>query len=206
MKIVPWEVVIGCERISPGCDNCPTYWEFKKEGWDYHPSAQLINLREPLRKDEPTCFIVASGSDLFHESISTEFIQTVFEIIKDAEPLGHQFEVITKRAERMEMVSNRFLEWPDNAIAGVAVEESRYKWRIDCLRNIKARRFVSFGPLTGRIGKVNLQGIEVAGAVPETWGSHPRPTDPKWIDEIELQCKKQGVAISQQHFLIKGTS
>jgi len=206
MKIVPWEVVIGCERISLGCDNCPTYWEFKKEGWDYHPAAQLINLREPLRKDEPTCFIVASGSDLFHESISTEFIQTVFEIIKDAEPLGHQFEVITKRAERMEMVSNRFLEWPDNAIAGVAVEESRYKWRIDCLRNIKARRFVSFGPLTGRIGKVNLQGIEVAGAVPETWGSHPRPTDPKWIDEIELQCKKQGVAISQQHFLIKGTS
>ena len=206
MKIVPWEVVIGCERISPGCDNCPTYWEFKKEGWDYHPSAQLINLREPLRKDEPTCFIVASGSDLFHESINTEFIQTVFEIMKDAEPLGHQFEVITKRAERMEMVSNRFLEWPDNAIAGVAVEESRYKWRIDCLRNIKARRFVSFGPLTGRIGKVNLQGIEVAGAVPETWGSHPRPTDPKWIDEIELQCKKQGVAISQQHFLIKGTS
>ena len=206
MKIVPWEVVIGCERISPGCDNCPTYWEFKKEGWDYHPSAQLINLREPLRKDEPTCFIVASGSDLFHESINIEFIQTVFEIMKDAEPLGHQFEVITKRAERMEMVSNRFLEWPDNAIAGVAVEESRYKWRIDCLRNIKARRFVSFGPLTGRIGKVNLQGIEVAGAVPETWGSHPRPTDPKWIDEIELQCKKQGVAISQQHFLIKGTS
>ena len=206
MKIVPWEVVIGCERISLGCDNCPTYWEFKKEGWDYHPSAQLINLREPLRKDEPTCFIVASGSDLFHESISTEFIQTVFEIMKDAEPFGHQFEVVTKRAERMEMVSNRFLEWPDNAIAGVAVEEGRYNWRIDCLRNINARRLVSFGPLTGRIGKVNLKGIEVAGAVPETWGSHPRPTDPKWIDEIELQCKKQGVAISQQHFLIKGTS
>ena len=206
MKIVPWEVVIGCERISPGCDNCPTYWEFKKEGWDYHPSAQLINLREPLRKDEPTCFIVASGSDLFHESISTEFIQTVFEIMKDAEPFGHQFEVITKRAERMEMVSNRFLEWPDNAIAGVAVEEGRYNWRIDCLRNINARRLVSFGPLTGAIGKVDLQGIEVAGPVPETWGPNPRHAKQEWIDEIELQCKQQGVAISQQHFLIKGTS
>ena len=201
MKIVPWEVVIGCERISLGCDNCPTYWEFKKEGWDYHPSAQLINLREPLRKDEPTCFIVASGSDLFHESISTEFIQTVFEIMKDAEPFGHQFEVVTKRAERMEMVSNRFLAWPDNAIAGVAVEEGRYNWRIDCLRNINARRLVSFGPLTGKIGKVDLQGIEVAGPVPETWGPNPRHAKQEWIDEIELQCKQQGVRLFEANWI-----
>ena len=101
----------------------------------------------------------------------------------------------------MEMVSNRFLEWPDNAIAGVAVEEGRYNWRIDCLRNIKARRMVSFGPLTGAIGEVDLQGIEVAGPVPETWGPNPRHAKQEWIDEIELQCKQQGVRLFEANWI-----
>jgi len=142
--------------------------------------------------------MVSAGSDLFHEAIRAEEIEVVFKLM--AKTSWHHFEVITKRIERMEVLSNRGLDWPDNVMAGVTIEESKYNWRLDCLRDIKARRFVSFGPMTGRIGKVDLSGIEAAGVVVEAWGK-PRPVKQEWIDEIYLQCDEQDVRIAKQHWL-----
>lgn len=203
MKLIEWKVVTGCERITPGCDNCPTYWEAEKNGWDYSPATQPAFLNDPLYNKMPSAYMVASGSDLFHESVPVEFIQAVFHAMTKAS--HHHFEVLTKRAERMEMVSNRYINWPANAVAGVGVEETRYKWRIDCLRNINARRMVSFGPMTGRVGKVDLTGIEGAGVVVETWGPNPRPVKQKWINEVNMQCKKQGVVMLGDSWLAQET-
>jgi len=199
MKLIEWKVVTGCERLTPGCDNCPTYWEAQREGFDYTPAIQPVYLNDPLRNHEASVYLVASGSDLFHESVPLEFIQVVFHKIMEAGQ--HQFEIVTKRAERLEMLGP-YLPWPDNLITGVAVEESRYKWRIDCLRNIPGRKFVSFGPMTGRIGEVDLTGIEGAGVVVEDWGPAPRSVEPEWIEEINMQCEEQGVLLATNKWVV----
>ena len=48
MRSENWMIVSGCERLSPGCDNCPSYWEYKKQGLDYHPMELEGNLLNPL--------------------------------------------------------------------------------------------------------------------------------------------------------------
>jgi len=198
--MLEWPVVTGCERLSPGCENCPSYWEYAKMGWDYHPTPRPESLYHPSQITEPSIFIVAPGSDLLHEAVRVEFIETVIKTM--AVNLRHTFQIVTKRAERLEALN---LPWPGNVQVGVAVEESRYKWRIDCLRNVRANRFVSFGPLTGPVGQVDLSGIQSAGVVIETWGK-PRPCKQEWIDEIQIQCELQNVTVSTEHWLVKETA
>jgi protein gp37 len=65
---------------------------------------------------------------------------------------------------------------------------------------VDARRMVSFGPLVGRVGEVDLAGIESAGVVVEHWGK-PRPVLPEWIEEIKSQCADQGVIVNDQYWL-----
>ena len=192
-----WMIVSGCERLTPGCNNCPSYWEYHEQGLDYHPIEHQGRLLDPILNKTPTVYTVAVGSDLFHEAITIPFIKDVFKVMNKA--TWHSFELVTKRAERMEYLSS--LKWSDNITAGVSVEEARYTWRIDCLRNVKANRLVSFGPMTGPMGKLNLNGIETAGIVTEHWGPNPRIMKKEWIEEIRDQCKKQGVSISETHWL-----
>ena len=198
METVPWNIVTGCERITPGCDNCPTYWAYLKEGKDYHPQFNVDVLREPLLNDVPTNYLVAMGSDMFHEAIKLEEITQIFEVMTLA--TCHTFEVGTKRIERMQVMSERHLTWKENMIAVTAVEDAKYRWRIDCLREINARRMVMFGPMVGRVGEIDMAGIEVAGVVVEDWGK-ARVIDPEWADELTEQCQEQGVRITNSVWL-----
>lgn len=203
MKIETWNIVSGCERLTPGCDNCPTYWEYKQKGWDYSPMEHPERLSVPMDNPTPSVYMVATGSDLFHEAISLEFIQDVFEVMNQA--CWHEFQIVTKRAERLELASKN-LKWPANSIAGIAVEEGKFKWRIDCLRNVDATRIISFGPMTGAMGKLDLSGISQAGVVVEDWGPNPRHVLPEWIDEIHKQCEEQGVIILNKYWLAQETA
>jgi protein gp37 len=83
---------------------------------------------------------------------------------------------------------------PDHIWLGTSVELDLYKERIDLLRKVKSKiRFVSFEPLLGSIGKVNLRGISWAIVGGESGPKH-RPIKVEWIREIRMQCKEQGVA------------
>ena len=196
--MIPWSIVTGCERLTSGCDNCPTYWQYQAENRDYHPQFNSNRLDEPLLNMEPSVYLVAAGSDMFHEAIRLEDIQKIFKVMQEA--TWHQFEVGSKRVERMASLSNRHLTWNDNMMAVTAVEEAKYRWRIDVLREIDARRMVSFGPIVGRVGEVDMTGIETAGVVVEHWGK-PRPVDPEWVDELHEQCLEQDVRFTNEYFL-----
>jgi protein gp37 len=198
MESNAWNIVTGCERLTPGCDNCPTYWGYKERGEDYHPKFNENLLSEPLLNKVPTRYFVAAGSDMFHEAIRLEDIEKAFIVMHMAN--WHTYEIGSKRIERMAVLSNRGLVWEPHMIAVTGVEESKYKWRIDCLREINARRMVSFGPLVGRVGDVDMTGIEFAGVVVEHWGK-PRPVKPEWVTEIEDQCINQGVILSSRYWL-----
>ena len=197
--MLEWQIVTGCERLSPGCDNCPTYWDYSKTDRDYHPVTHPERLNIPAASIDPQVFIVAPGSDLLHESVRESFILQVVE--KMALTPQHTFEMVTKRAERLEALD---IDWPDNVIVGTAVEEARYKWRIDSLARTKAlRKAVSFGPMTGEVGEVDLSGIDYAGVVVETWGPHPRAVNPVWIEHLKTQCTEQDVLWIDQSWICK---
>ena len=69
-----------------------------------------------------------------------------------------------------------------------------YAKRIDVLRQVPAKvRFVSFEPLLGPIGEVDLTGIAWAIVGGES-GPGYRAVKEEWISEIREQCRLQDVA------------
>lgn len=111
-----WNPIIGCTRVSPGCQNC--YAErmaarFSGPGLPYESVAEMTpqgprwmgvrclpeRLDEPLRWRKPRRIFVCSMSDLFHPDVPDEFIATVFGVMSLAGQ--HKFQVLTKRPERM---------------------------------------------------------------------------------------------------------
>lgn len=185
-----WEIVTGCERLTPGCDSCPSYWEYKEKGLDYSPVFNGDLLLEPTGNSIPTQYLVALGSDLFHEAVKPEEIKAVFDVIRESPQ--HWFEITTKRAERMYCITKGF-EWPLNVSIAVSIESSEYLWRLEYLKSCGAKmKAVSMVPLLGKIGKADFRGVHLVGIQEENWGLK-RPMQDEWADEIETQCKEQGI-------------
>jgi len=83
---------------------------------------------------------------------------------------------------------------PDHVWLGTSVELAMYKSRIELLKQVPVKtRFISFEPLLGPIGAVDLSGISWAIVGGESGPQH-RPIGKEWIREIRKQCKQQGVA------------
>jgi protein gp37 len=194
-----WNPVRGCTKVSPGCKHC--YAErFAERFRDVqgHPFEQGFDLRlvpqkldDPLHWRKPQRVFVNSMSDLFHEDVPLEYIQRVFAVMNQAD--WHQYQVLTKRAERLEAVGTD-LQWGPHIWMGVSVEDKDYLWRADHLRRTKAHvKFLSIEPLLGRLGKLNLIGINWVIVGGES-GPGARPMDAEWVSDIRNQCVRAGVA------------
>ena len=124
-----WNPLRGCSRVSEGCRNCYaekmagrfcgpgqpyegliTIGE-KGPRWNGKTKTVPHKLDEPLRWTKPRMVFVNSMSDLFHESVSFEFIALVFSIMA-ASPI-HTFQVLTKRPARM----REWFKWAANSKA-----------------------------------------------------------------------------------------
>lgn len=124
-------------------------------------------------------------SDLFHENIPLEFIQKIFDVMNKAN--WHTFQILTKRADRLEKLADK-LNWSKNIWMGVTVESSKYKNRIDHLRNIKAKiKFLSIEPLIESVGKLDLESIDWVIVGGES-GIGARPIAAGWVREVREQC------------------
>jgi protein gp37 len=194
-----WNPVRGCTKISPGCKHC--YAERFAErfrGVRGHPFEQGFDLRlisakvaEPLSWRKPQRIFVNSMSDLFHDQVPLEYIQGVFDVMNRAD--WHQYQVLTKRAERLEELSEK-LAWAPHIWMGVSVENKDYLWRIDHLRRTKAHiKFLSIEPLLGPLGSINLRGIDWVIVGGES-GPGARPMTADWVNDIKDQCVRAGVA------------
>src|SRR3954470_23252707 len=102
-----WNPVRGCTKISPGCKHCyaETFSE-RFRGVPGHPFEHGFDLRLvpealelPLKWRAARRVFVNSMSDLFHEDVPVSYIKRVFAVMRRAS--HHQFQVLTKRAERM---------------------------------------------------------------------------------------------------------
>jgi len=198
-----WNPVRGCSKVSPGCQNC--YAETLAErfrGVPGHPFEQGFDLRmvpeklaEPLRWASPKMIFTNSMSDLFHEGIPESYILEVANVMQLAN--WHTYQVLTKRAARMEIMLNQSLD----SIArlkhiwwGVSVEDQAYGLpRIDMLRQTPAAvKFLSIEPLLEDLGQINLQGIDWVIVGGES-GPRARPMKLEWVLSIKEQCVNAGV-------------
>nr|WP_320038142.1 phage Gp37/Gp68 family protein [uncultured Bacteroides sp.] len=190
-----WNPVTGCTKLSEGCVNCYAEIMSKrlqamgqikyKNGFKVtiHPEC----LDQPLKWKKSATIFVCSMSDLFHESISFEFIDKVLDIIKQTPQ--HKYQILTKRAERMALYFNG-KEIPSNIWLGVTVESADYKSRIEYIRNLNVRiKFLSCEPLLGDLGQINLVGINWVIVGGES-GNRARPMKEKWLLSIKEQADK----------------
>ena len=193
-----WNPVTGCAKVSPGCAHC--YAETFAERWrgiPGHPYEQGFDLKlwpqrleQPLLWKKPRTIFVNSMSDLFHEEVPFSYIQEVFEVMAKAD--WHRFQVLTKRAERIEELAPK-LNWPKNVWMGVSVENRDHLWRVQHLRKVPANvRFLSIEPLLGSMGRFSLKKIDWVIVGGES-GPGARPMEEEWVMRIKSQCEKQGV-------------
>jgi len=193
-----WNPITGCTKISPGCKNCyaerfalrlkaaknPSYFN----GFEVTLHRRMLHL--PLTWHKPQKIFVNSMSDLFHEDVPDDFIFEIFDVMNRAN--WHQFQILTKRSERLRELSPRLL-WAPNIWAGVSVENSENRIRIDDLRQTQAvTKFLSFEPLLGPIGQPNLTGINWVVVGGES-GPRARLMERSWVTDLRDQCQIEGV-------------
>ena len=194
-----WNPSTGCNKVSAGCKFC--YAEtmahrlqaMRAPGYDNGFEFTLMpdRLEMPKKIKKPTKFFVNSMSDLFHEKMPFEFLDSVFKTIEETP--RHSYQILTKRED---ILISYFKEHsiPKNVWMGVTVEHAKTKNRIDSLRKIDANiRFLSIEPLIGPVGELNLSGIHWVIVGGES-GPGARPMKPEWAEDVKRQCEEQNVA------------
>ncbi len=192
-----WNPVTGCSKASQGCKNCYAERMAKRlramgspryaNGFQVTLQPDLLNLPRSWRI--PKLVFVNSMSDLFHEEVPLDYIQSVFRTM--AECPQHVFQILTKRSERLTQLSPQ-LHWPDNVWMGVSVEDERVVGRIDDLRMVPAAiRFLSLEPLIGPLENLDLEGIHWVIVGGES-GPKSRPMNGDWVRSIRAQCAVAG--------------
>ncbi|HET9973924.1 MAG TPA: phage Gp37/Gp68 family protein [Streptosporangiaceae bacterium] len=114
-----WSPTTGCDRISPGCDNCYALTlarrlkamgsaKYQADG-DPRTSGPgfALTLHEdaltlPLRWRKPRRIFVNSMSDIGHARVPAEFQARVWAVMAMASQ--HTFQVLTKRPERLRRI------------------------------------------------------------------------------------------------------
>lgn len=117
-----WNPVLGCDKVSPGCDRCYAITqaniraanpaprvasafagltERTEHGLDWTGRVNLLpeRLAQPLAWRKPRRVFVNSLADLFHDSVPAYFIAQVFAVMAGAPQ--HTFQLLTKRHARM---------------------------------------------------------------------------------------------------------
>lgn len=188
-----WNPVTGCDRISPGCDNCyaerlakrlqamgnPRY----RNGFEL--TLHWDKIDEPLSWKKPRVVFVNSMSDLYHPEVPDEFIHRIIDVVAEAK--AHTFQVLTKRPQRAVRIHNG-TELPPNLWIGTSIEADQYAFRADYLRKLNAAvRFLSLEPLLGPLPSLDLTDIGWVIVGGES-GPGNRPIESEWVRHLRDEC------------------
>jgi protein gp37 len=193
-----WNPVTGCTEVSPGCDHCyARTFAMRWHGVVGHPYERGFEvvlrperLEQPLAWRRPRRIFVNSMSDLFHAQVPEAFIRDVFATMRRAPQ--HLFQILTKRADRLERVIGR-INVPENVWIGVSVESEAFYSRIRHLQRVQAPvKFLSCEPLLGPMTALPLDGIDWVIVGGESGGG-ARPMDASWVRSIHRQCEARRV-------------
>ncbi len=202
-----WNPTTGCDRVSPGCDNCYALTLAKRlkamgsekyqadgdprtsgPGFKLTLHPEVLDLPRTWR--QPRVVFVDSMSDLFHPDVPLGFIRDVFDVMQETPQ--HSYQILTKRSHRLRKLAPD-LDWPANVWMGVSVENDRFRFRIDHLRAVPAAvRFLSLEPLLGPLPNLDLTEIHWTIVGGES-GPRARPMQQDWVEDIRDQCAAVGV-------------
>ena len=193
-----WNPVTGCSKVSPGCAHCYAERMGKRlqamgvkkysRGFDVAVHAEVLD--EPLRWRQPRLVFVNSMSDLFHASVPTVFVESVFATMNHS--LRHTFQILTKRPDRIRALDGR-LRWTPNIWLGVSIESEPWLKRLGPLAATGARtKFLSLEPLLGPLPELDLTGIDWVIAGGES-GPGARPMRIEWVRSIRDTCLQSDV-------------
>lgn len=161
---ITWNPTTGCDRVSPGCDNCYAMTmakrlkgmgsaKYQRDG-DPRTSGPGFGITEhasaldaPLHWRKPRKVFVNSMSDLFHDGVSDGFIGSVFEVM--AKTPQHTYQVLTKRHGRMRSLLNKWAE-----------EGARHDWAGPGTAVFRRADMCWVGPITWPLPNVHL-GVSV---------------------------------------------
>jgi protein gp37 len=209
---VTWNPVAGCTIESAGCSNCyamrmaarlaamgsEKYAGLtRKSGgravWTGKITLDVKSLTAPYKWRKPRKVFVNSMSDLFHPSVPDDFIAHIWRVMRETPQ--HTYQVLTKRPDRMrELLTKPLFGSAPNIWIGTSVEDAAVLSRIEELRSIAGYiRFISFEPLIGPVGAVDLTDIDWAIVGGES-GPRARLVQFDWVQEIEDRCRVYGTA------------
>ena len=199
-----WNVVTGCNKVSPGCAHCFAEREFPRVYGVHRPFSQVYThpdrLDWPRRWRKARRVLTCSMGDLFHEQVEDAYIRDVFRVM--AECPQHTFLVLTKRSLRMrDFLRSQPLEDTysipgENVWLGVSVENQ--EMAIERISNLLdtpgAVRWVSMEPLLEPVslGEAWLRELDWVVVGGES-GPMARPMRPEWARSLRDQC--QGAAV-----------
>ncbi|MEX2374988.1 MAG: phage Gp37/Gp68 family protein [Dehalococcoidia bacterium] len=203
-----WNPTTGCDRVSPGCDNCyaltlakrlkamgqPKYQcdgDPRTSGPGFGLTVHESALDIPRAWSAPRRVFVNSMSDLFHPRVPDEFIGRVFCTM--AETPQHQYQVLTKRPKRASALAPE-LPWPENVWLGTSIETDDHVNRaVDLRATPAAVRFLSCEPLLGPLPSLDFRGIDWVIVGGES-GAHARRMDIEWVRQLRDRAIGIGVA------------
>lgn len=207
-----WNPVAGCSIVTAGCTNCYamqmarrleamgvakyeglTRKSGKRALWNGVVREDRAALEIPYTWRKARKIFVNSMSDLFHDAVSEAFILDVWRVMRETP--HHNYQILTKRPQRMaEVVSRAIPDVLPNVWLGTSVENADVVSRIEHLRAVPAAiRFISFEPLIGPVGEVDLSDVHWAIVGGES-GLDARPIREEWIDEVYSQCDAYGTS------------
>jgi protein gp37 len=122
-----WNPILGCTKVSPGCDHCYAITqatiragsphpkvaeafagltERTDAGMDWTSRVNLLpeRLMQPVKCRKPKRWFVNSLADMFHDDVPDKFIAEVFAVMAWAG--WHTFQLLTKRHGRLRSLMN----------------------------------------------------------------------------------------------------
>lgn len=210
----PWW---GCQRVSPGCENCYAETFSKRVGlkvWGPTSDRRFFGEKhwaEPRKWNDKAArsgvrerVFCASMADVFEipPARNTQAIDMqsrarhdLWRLIETTPWLD--WLLLTKRPQNIETLT-WWKEWPANVWLGTTVEDQkRAEERVPILLDIPAKvRFLSCEPLLEEVylGRaLFLGGIDWVICGGES-GNGARPMDPNWARALRDQCVSSGVA------------
>jgi protein gp37 len=184
----PWH---GCLKVSPGCAHCYMYRDKRRYGQD--PTLVVrskTSFDAPFKWKASRMIFTCSWSDFFIAE-ADQWRPDAWDVIRETPQ--HTYQILTKRPERI--LDHLPDGWPfRNVWLGVSVENPRFYWRIERLREIQASvRFLSLEPLLAPMSSLPLGGISWVVVGGES-GPGSRPMEADWVREIREHCKVARVA------------